>query len=264
MTGRSLSTEEPLRIQRASIFHFESLASTSDTARGLLTGPKPPQLPFVVTSDLQTAGRGRGSNRWYSDRGSLGLSVAFEPASHGLTPELEPCLCLAFGSLLIHKLVMRGELPRGMAGIRWPNDLEAGGLKFGGLLPERIETTSGPKLVLGIGLNIHTNLDAAPALVARMATSLARLSAGSAGALADYRALVLETLDEALDRLSGQDPDLTELWRAMDLLLDRPVRIRLPDRLVSGIGAGIDDAGRLRVRTEAGIESLAGGIVLRD
>jgi len=83
-------------------------------------------------------------------------------------------------------------------------------------------------------------------------------------ALAYYQVLVLETLDEAVDRLANRDRVLPELWRTLDLLRAQPVRIRLPDRLVSGIGAGIDDAGRLRVRTAMGIEILAGGIVMRD
>ncbi len=108
-----------------------------------------------------------------------------------------------------------------------------------------------------------------------MATSLARLQAGNGpeprasdtqtiSGLAEYRVLVLETLDEAIHRLASQDQELPALWSSLDLLLDQPVRIQLPDRLVEGVGAGIDEWGRIRVRTEATVETLSGGSVLRN
>ena len=61
-------------------------------------------------------------------------------------------------------------------GIRWPNDLEAAGRKLGGILPERVETAAGHRILIGIGLNVWTNLTHAPHDVSAMATSLAALA----------------------------------------------------------------------------------------
>jgi BirA family biotin operon repressor/biotin-[acetyl-CoA-carboxylase] ligase len=267
---------------KAPIVHLEVVPSTSDLARGLLLIPEPPALPFAVTADLQTAARGRGTNTWYTDSGSFALTAAFNPSMHGLRPEHEPCIGLAFASLFIRALESLKRIPPFMAGIRWPNDLEAGGRKFCGLLPERIETPRGPRCLLGIGLNVATDLDRAGPEVARTATSIARLqevndqtlsgdrsseTAGAGSSLLSpqsYREVVLATLDEAVERLAASDPALPRLWSAIDLLRDRPIRVQLPDRVVQGVAAGIDDLGRLRVATEAGIETLSGGSVDRS
>ena len=68
-----------------------------------------------------------------------------------------------------------GELGFGEPGlgIRWPNDLECGGRKLGGVLPELVETLDGNRLLIGVGLNVQTNFEAAPEEVRAMATSLA-------------------------------------------------------------------------------------------
>ena len=52
------------------------------------------------------------------------------------------------------------ELGSPSLGIRWPNDLEADGRKLGGILPERLETPHGRRVLIGIGLNVQTNLAA--------------------------------------------------------------------------------------------------------
>ena len=60
-------------------------------------------------------------------------------------------------------------------GIRWPNDVEAGGRKLGGILPERVDTPRGTRILIGVGLNVESNLADAPADVRTMAVSLAEL-----------------------------------------------------------------------------------------
>src|SRR5438105_2434385 len=134
-----------------SLIRRDVVESTSDLARELVVAGAG-ELPLAVWARRQTRGRGRGTNLWWSDEGSLTFTIALDPAAHGLRPELEPRLALATAVVVIDAIV-----PLDLAqppGIRWPNDIEAGGRKLAGILPERVETPRGPRLLIGIGLNV--------------------------------------------------------------------------------------------------------------
>ena len=81
------------------------------------------------------------------------FTLAIDPLAHGLTAEIEPRLALATAVAVIEALDEL-ELGSPSLGIRWPNDLEAGGRKLGGILPERVETPRGHRILIGIGLNV--------------------------------------------------------------------------------------------------------------
>jgi BirA family biotin operon repressor/biotin-[acetyl-CoA-carboxylase] ligase len=241
------------------VFRHESLPSTSDEALRLLVEGRT-ELPLLVVAGRQTAGRGRGANVWWSDAGSLTFTVGLDPAALGLTVEREPAVALAAAVAVIDAVEQRG--PRGVLGIRWPNDVEAGGRKLGGILPERVAVPDGRRLAVGIGLNLTTNLDDAPAPVREMATSLARL----AGPVEREALLerICERLACALRALAGSDPGLAERWASLDTLRGQPVRIDLEGRVLSGRAEGIDATGALRVATPGEILTIRGGRVLRS
>ncbi|MCA1686206.1 MAG: biotin--[acetyl-CoA-carboxylase] ligase, partial [Planctomycetia bacterium] len=62
----------------------DEVSSTSDLARELVVSGGV-ELPLLVRAGRQTRGRGRGSNTWWSDRGSLTFTLAIDPLAHGLT-----------------------------------------------------------------------------------------------------------------------------------------------------------------------------------
>ncbi|GIW88857.1 MAG: biotin--[acetyl-CoA-carboxylase] ligase [Isosphaeraceae bacterium] len=264
-----LAALQPLLADPARIIRLQTVDSTNcEAKRRLLHEPPiPPLPPFLITTQCQTAGRGRGSNRWYSDTGSLIETYAFDPAACGLTPDREPLVTLAFAVCLIRRLeqVLAGQLQLPL-GIRWPNDLEAGGRKWGGLLLERVQTAQRASLVLGVGLNLSIDLSRAPRDVARQATTLEALCGGQGLARWDDRLAqtTLWALNDALVRLAQGDPSLAQDWAARDTLRDQPVQAQLFGRIVSGIGAGIDATGRLRIATSTGVVALAGGVILRE
>ena len=129
------------------------------------------ELPLAVWAQRQTSGRGRGENQWWSDEGSLTFTIALAPESHGLLVHQEPRLALMTAVAVIEAIETLG-LPAQGIGIRWPNDIEVGGRKLGGILPERVEMDKGHRLLLGVGLNVLTRVDLAPPAVGRMAMSL--------------------------------------------------------------------------------------------
>jgi BirA family biotin operon repressor/biotin-[acetyl-CoA-carboxylase] ligase len=234
---------------------FESIDSTSDEAKRLLEADALP-CPFLISADQQTKGRGRGTNAWWSSTGSLMFTLAFDPKAFGLEPRHEPLLALLAGLAVVESLP---EIP---AGIRWPNDVECLGKKLAGVLPERVETSLGVRILMGVGVNVTTQFDQAPVEISKMATSVVDLG----GFLTCEQMLdsFLIHFDRLIQELASDDPGLTDRWNALDTLLGTTVRVRQNDRLIVGIGSGIDALGGLVLMTESGPTTVYGGTVLRD
>jgi BirA family biotin operon repressor/biotin-[acetyl-CoA-carboxylase] ligase len=156
-------------------------------------------------------------------------------------------------------------VPPGHLGIRWPNDVEADGRKLGGILPERVATTTGPRLVIGIGLNVNTDLTGAPAEIRRMATSVSELARpGEVVTPARVLADILAQFGRILAALAANDPALAARWSGLDALRGHSVRILLGDQVITGVAQGIDARGGLCLETSTGASTLFGGQVLRD
>lgn len=243
---------------------YADLDSTSNEARRRLSTEQADEaLPLLIVADRQNQGRGRGSNAWYSDAGSLTFTLVLDPAQHALRSDQEACLALVAAAAICDALEPRWLDP-GSTQIRWPNDVEVDGRKIAGILLERVLTPRGTRLLLGIGLNVSTNLANAPLDVQRMATSLA---ACRGAALPESHKALLERVVDAIGalvrRMAGGEEHLAQLWETRDALAGRLVRVRLGDRVLEGTGAGIDEGGRLRLATESGVETVVGGIVLR-
>jgi BirA family biotin operon repressor/biotin-[acetyl-CoA-carboxylase] ligase len=245
------------------ILHLAVVGSTNDLAKERVAEAGV-ALPLVVRADRQTRGRGRGAHAWWSDSGSLTFSIGIDPAAHGLRPEHEPRLALAAAVAVIDAL--GPFLTAGAAGIRWPNDVEVAGRKLGGILPERVEGPAGPRLVVGVGLNLSTDLAAAPAEVRLMATTVAahRDEALAPADVEDIFGAILAGFARVLDLLARDDPSLPGRWNEIDTLAGRPVRVDLGPRIVAGLGRGIDARGGLLLTDGRETWTVYGGQVLRE
>lgn len=247
-----------------SVVDRDEVDSTSDLARAMVLAGWS-AFPLLVRARRQSRGRGRGENSWWSDRGSLTFTLVVDPAALGLTPAHEPRVALA-AAVAVVDAVAAFVPPGKPLGIRWPNDVEAGGRKLGGILPEKVVSPGGPRLLIGIGLNVLTRLEHAPPDVRALAASLAEDASPVDEGPEPDRILVstLAGLEAVLPRLTRNDPSLAEHWASLDLLAGGPVRVDLGPRTVSGRGAGIDAEGALLVDTGTETVRLLGGRVLRD
>ncbi len=241
----------------------DDVDSTSDRARELVLDGGP-ALPLLVWARSQSRGRGRGSRRWWSDRGSLTFTVAIDPQLYGLSLVHEPRIALATAVAIIDAL---GDLALAVPsiGIRWPNDLEAAGGKLGGILSEQIETERGRRLLIGIGLNVLSDLGGAPAEVRRMAVSLAELRDEplSEELIPQFLTAILTRLESVLVQLASDDASLAKRWEQLDHLRDRWVTVDLGASIVAGWGRGIDAEGALCLEVDNRRTRLFGGQVLR-
>jgi BirA family transcriptional regulator, biotin operon repressor / biotin---[acetyl-CoA-carboxylase] ligase len=207
--------------------HLRETGSTNEVARGLAAAGAPHGT--IVTAGHQTAGRGRQGRSWETPPGqSILCSVVVRSAD---------ALLGLRGGLAVADLAGPNAL------VKWPNDVQLEGRKIAGVLAE-----SRPQegwAVLGIGVNVAVDLATLPDELRDTAGTLGRCPADIEPALAELLA--------ALERRLAEPPDAVaaELGRR-DALLGRPVR--WADG--RGVAAGIDTAGRLRVREDGGGERL--------
>ena len=237
--------------------------STNDVAARIVRAGAP-ALPVAVWAHRQTRGRGRGGHEWWSDAGSLTFTVALDPAAHALAPLFEPRVALATAVAVIDALWESGFGEAGL-GIRWPNDLEFGGRKLGGILPELVELEGGRRLLVGVGLNVRTNLEEAPREIQEMATSLEAQAGRAIENEMVPRLLwaILRHFESTLEQLAMGDPQLADRWNQLDLLRGCEVRVDVGTHEVCGRALGIDALGALCVDEGGTTIQVFGGTVVR-
>lgn len=234
---------------------FAEIDSTNDWGKLRAASDDCP-LPLLILADRQTAGRGRGSNRWWSEEGSLTFSLVVGPE---WTPEdraQTPLAALAVGVAVVDALA---PLVSQQIGLHWPNDVFVDQRKLGGLL---IETLPNRRAVVGIGLNVNNALDVAPVEVRQAAVSLRDLSGARHDRL-DVLVRVLVELERQFARL--RDDPAAVAGRADELCLQHGQTLTLDTgrRLVTGRCLGIAADGCLRLETCEGPQSFASGALRR-
>lgn len=235
--------------------HFFAITdSTNSDAMKAARGGAP--HGSIYLADEQRAGRGRGGNAWHSTAGEgLYVSVLLRPK---IPAGRLPLLPLAAG-------LAAADAVRAVSGLtadlRWPNDILIGSRKAGGILVEaQTEGHIVSYVVIGIGMNVHQRQF--PADLATPATSLDM----AAGRHISRQAL-LTALLKSLEReaIALEDPAacaaiLGRVEAASTWIRGRRVAVHGP-QACTGLTAGLDENGFLRVQTGAGIVTVqTGGI----
>jgi BirA family biotin operon repressor/biotin-[acetyl-CoA-carboxylase] ligase len=237
-----------------------SLPSTNDLAMELAVNPAV-EAPLLVLTDEQTAGRGRGANRWWSGPGALTFSLILEPAVSSLQPAQWPRVALTTGLSICE--VLQELVPNVACGLKWPNDVFLGAKKVCGILVE-VPSCRPPlpqRIVLGVGLNVNNSLARAPDDVSVRATALCDVAPANWNR-ADVLLSVLRRLDRNLQALGTNDPALIEKWQQRCVLRNRNVEIEFGARRIRGLCRGIAADGTLILETERGREQVAGGVLI--
>ena len=249
---------------------FDELDSTSShLARIWRSGELPAdQTPLVVTTKSQTAGRGRGDHLWFSDTGSLTFTLGLRPAELGLSlPEVVP-IGLLTACTIIQAVEQLWPSIAGALGVRWPNDIECDRGKIAGILPECIIKDGNDLLLLvGVGVNITTNLANGPRDAKAIGTAIADL-VGPYDVVANPAEALLQAFLQKLRPNLHQLSDPSNQWiadaRRHDRLLGQQVQARQGDELISGTGVGWDTQGRLLVQQPCGtVARISSGQILR-
>ena len=221
------------------VLHLPRVGSTGDVVRERLAAGR--FAPGdVVLADAQDAGRGRRGRAWVTvPGGSLAASVLLAPP-----PLARPARLVVLASVAACRaLEARGA--RDMR-IKWPNDLVRADRKVGGLLAEALETPAGPRVVLGVGINLCLNPGDLPPELATRAGD-AGLPGGAEERDALLAALLVE-LDAALAELgTPADEARGAEYRRRSWLTGRRVALRVAGRSVDGVLADVSPDGDLRL-----------------
>jgi len=242
----------------------DTLPSTNDYALQL-AGREELPTPLLIVAGEQTAGRGRGNNRWWSQAGALTFTLVIEPGAAPTAPlrtEHWPRVALIAGVALCESL--EGPAPQLTCGLKWPNDVLIEGKKVAGILVEIPPAPAGVprRLVLGMGINVNNSLADAPEEVAARGISLV----DAAGREFDATVILQDWLArfaDGLQALAGEDPALPARWQSRCVLTGRQIELLAADQPKRGLCRGIGNDGALLVETSAGLERLYGGVLVR-
>ncbi len=241
----------------ANVVWLDEVDSTNGVAGRLVSewlAAETERLPdTVVVAARQTAGRGRSGRSWTSPPGGLYATwLAWLPSRAVAMVPMAVAVALVGA---IEELA-----PELRINLKWPNDLQVGGRKLGGILCESRQRGEAAWVIAGFGINVDAAPDLAPgdatkstslrsvgydgsttdAIDALLAGFLARIRAALDGPAATVRAWVARTVHRAGDRM----------------------RIRLEGGVVEGNYVRMLDDGQLELRVDGELRRFASGELL--
>lgn len=230
---------------------YDTLGSTNAEALALARAGERGRL--WITAKTQKAGRGRRGNVWISAPGNLFATLLLtEPSAPPHAPQLSFIAALALHDAVRDVAPQLGPALK----VKWPNDLLVGGKKLAGIL---IEGDS--EAVFAVAVGIGVNCVSHPAETAHPATDL-----GAEGAAVNSEQLFAALARTMTKRLAqwqrGQGfPSIRADWLNLAVGLGEDIRVRLPERELSGRFEGLDEAGRLIVLGQNGVTVVTAGEV---
>lgn len=231
--------------------HFEEIDSTNTYLKQRVLDGSAEGL--VAIADFQSAGRGRLDRSWVApSRTSLLFSVALRPTLDANDLQLVvAAVALATRSALERLSGLRAQL-------KWPNDLVVGDRKLGGVLAEVVVTPSGFDVVVGVGLNLtYEGPEHVDATSVKAETGLTLEPRG----VLDIVLEELEARREQLDSKEGRARLHVDYERAL-ATIGMSVRVERHDGAREGRARAVDEAGRLIVEIDGGLEVFGVGDVV--
>jgi BirA family transcriptional regulator, biotin operon repressor / biotin---[acetyl-CoA-carboxylase] ligase len=145
----------------SSLHAYTQVPSTMDTAREQLRAGAATS-GTVITTQTQSAGRGRQGKQWHSAVGNLHLTAIAAPVEPAIRWQISLITALAVTQCI------QNIAPERAINIRFPNDIYCNQKKCGGILVE----FEGDTPLIGIGINLIP----VPPKIENIATHLADLS----------------------------------------------------------------------------------------
>ncbi len=221
---------------------YNSTSSTNDVAWEYAKNRKNDGLS--VFAEEQTAGRGRGGNKWLSPQGqSILCSVILLESK--LAGELSILSCAVAVAEAI------GRCGSYETRIKWPNDIILNSKKVGGILLESRPDKKASDYVIGIGINCHQSREFFTGELQDNATSI-DLECGQICERTSLAKRLLISLDEWLALAEESQQKVIERWGELSTQLGHGVILLYNNREFSGNCIGVDPQKGLIVQLERG------------
>lgn len=206
----------------------------------------------VIAAETQSAGRGRQGRPWHSP---LAANLYFSMHWRADLPVSRlGGLSLAVGVAVCRAL----DEPR--LRIKWPNDLVVDHRKLGGVLVELAGEAGGPvDAFIGIGINVCMP-ESAKLQIDQPWIDLTRLGDSNPDR-SELLGRMIAELAGALDTFEAQGlAPFGDEYRRLDALAGQTIRV-VGGPVSGGVAQGVDEFGRLRLKTPGGPVMLSSGEV---
>ena len=230
---------------------FDEIDSTNTEAKRMVAGGFEGDRALLIAHS-QSAGRGRMGRSFYSPAHT---GAYFSVLCRVHTELCEAVTVTSAASVAVMRAVR--ALTGLQAEIKWVNDLYLRGKKICGILTETTGVGEDRFLIVGIGINLHTD---------QFPTELQSI-AGSIGCAELARDALICAVYEALEPYldTPSDHSWLEDYRAHSCVLGRPICWVREGVQNQGFAEEIDDSGALLVRDEMGerVRLFSGEISVR-
>lgn len=257
--GKGYQLSKPLQLLDTKVIEsmtqqgVELIPVIDSTNQYLLNKVDKLESGYVCVAEYQEKGRGRRGRHWVSPFGSnLYLSMYWK---------LEAGMAASMGlSLVVGVAVVEALESLGIKGVKlkWPNDLYYEDKKLAGILVEMSGQTGGAAhLVIGMGVNVDMpdgteGIDQPWTSLSSITNQLPERNVLAAAMINAWRKALENYEYKGMEGFKSR-------WNRLDNFMDRPVKLIIGPREVSGTVRGIDDQGAILIETEQGLNSYIGG-----
>jgi BirA family biotin operon repressor/biotin-[acetyl-CoA-carboxylase] ligase len=228
------------------IFFYETVGSTNTIASDLAGKTTE---GAVVIADSQQKGRGRLGRKWESPPGvNIYISIILRPEIESKDATLITVMAVVACATALRRVTGLHVT------IKWPNDLMVSDKKIGGILSE-LKTDHGRIIsaVVGIGINVNVGIDAYPADVQEIATSV-KNETGMSYSREVVISEILNEIDYWYKILNGMGKGILLLeWQKLTSTLGREVKVTVGKETFTGLAESIDSEGMLILRLPSGM-----------
>ncbi|MDR2084679.1 MAG: biotin--[acetyl-CoA-carboxylase] ligase [Bacteroidales bacterium] len=217
------------------IISYKSVDSTNLEAQRLLNSQE--KIPFVVVSEKQTSGKGRGEHIWETESGkNLMCSFVIEPGIH---PQYQYLITVAI-SVSIFQLLQKYLSPDNQIKIKWPNDIYVDDNKICGILiSNKIFGDEIKSSIIGSGINVN-QIDF-PAHLSH-ATSIKKITKDDMSINELLRDLI-DLASENFKIMQSNPAKLISIYTENLYKLNKPAMYNIDGKLVELCITGIDEFG---------------------
>ena len=198
----------------------------------------------IVSSKVQTSGRGRRGNTWLSSEGMALFSFLLKPEKELSIIEATKLPLLAG----ISTLSALKKIKDGAYSFKWTNDVFLNSKKLCGILIERVKDN----FIVGIGINVANKISED---IKNIAISMESNY--------DIEKLILKVVEEFsvyYKRFSeGKWSEIIEEINSYNFLKDKKIRVNIGDKIFEGVAKNIVEDGRIEIEMDGEIKLFSVG-----